>query len=148
MTERNKIVELKPHPASKREAFMRRFNSSSRKEAAARSFKYRPDSGTCSPRKTARDIKAAVEDDTPLSIFDEIESAVFMMALCAGNLISLDAPLDTQFLAAHQRLADFYAGRTLLTPEETARQFAMIAAARAVSAAVADYNLWRKGGAR
>ena len=142
-----RIAELKPHAATERRKFERGFNARMRKDAAAATFKYRPGNrDTRSPRKVVRDIKAAVEDDTPLLIFHEIEGAVFALVLCAGNCISVDAPLESQYLAAFQRIADFHSERLLDTPEELLRFNALVSADNAVRDAVDAYNLWRKGG--
>lgn len=51
----------------------------------------------------------------------ELEYTVYAAALCAGNQLSLKAPLELLCLAAFQRVHDWHAGRILTTPEECVR---------------------------
>ena len=146
MIPRERVVTLKPYSARKRKRWERSYKKRFRADTASESFQYKQrNADTINPRPLARDIKQAVDDDTPLMILNEIEASVFMMVLCAGNPISRDAPLESQYLAAFQRIHDFHAERILLTPEELSRFSALVKARRTVKEAVADYKLWRKG---
>lgn len=131
--------------AGARDLFDREFTAERRKEAAAVKYRVRDLGDTRNPAPTARLIRQAAAADTPLLIWNDLESAVRMMALCAGNSISLDAPLDAQYLAAFQRIADFHGERLLGTPEETARATALIFADRTVCALLEAFVAWREG---
>lgn len=67
------------------------------------------------------------------------------MQLCAGNLFSLEVPLEVQYLAACQRNSDFHAERVLDTPEEVARIAALCRASMIVSDALDAFDEWQKG---
>jgi hypothetical protein len=112
-------------------------------------LEYRRASGALDGRPNAERIKRVMEqpetDDT-LSPRRVLENRVYMMVLCAGNPISLYAPLETQFLSAHQRISDYHAGRTMLSPEEVERVLALCHAAIIVEEALDA--LEKKGGAR
>jgi hypothetical protein len=139
---------LPPFPASERRAFHQDFTTRQRRDATRAKFKYTPDSpDTLSPHPIARRIRKALRADMPSAIVDDLEDAVYTMVLCAGNPISLDAPLAAQFLAAFQRISDFHGERVLLTPEELAR-FSVLIHAKEVIVSVLDwFDAWQKGGA-
>lgn len=142
-----RIATLKPESAAKRRKFEKSYLASFSADASKTGYKYRPGSkDTASPNKTARAIKQAVEDDTPSLLLHPIKDSVYMMALCAGNPISMSAPLEAQYLAAFQRIDDLHRERLLYAPEELMRFSALVAAAHVVEKAVADYYLWKKGG--
>jgi hypothetical protein len=89
-------------------------------------------------------IKAACAGDTPNTLMLDLERSVHMLALCAGNFPSVDAPLVAQYLAAHQRINDFHAGLLLDTPEELLRVGALIRAGLVVRDACAAVEAWRE----
>ena len=112
-------------------------------------LEYRRARGVRDPRPNAERIKRVMEqperDGTGLMRRD-LEASVYMMVLCAGNPISLHAPLETQFLSAHQRISDYYARRIMLSPEEVERVSVLCHAAIIVEEALDA--LEKKGGAR
>lgn len=55
----------------------------------------------------------------------DLEYGVYVMNLCAGNQLAIDAPLDTQYLAAAQRNSDFQKGRILCARVEVVRSLAL-----------------------
>jgi hypothetical protein len=117
-----------------------------RKDTARATFTYaRRDEGTVNPKPVAAAIKKAVNSDTPDPIMEEIRAGVYIMALCAGNLVSVDAPLEAQYLAAFQRLADFHGELILLTPEECVRFTTLVRADWIIKDAIAAFKAWQKG---
>jgi hypothetical protein len=128
--------------------FMRGMRAKMREDAATGSFKYHPrDPDTRNPRPTARRIKRAIESpETPHDNWLKIRDRVFITVLCAGNMLSCDAPLEAQYLAACQRLTDSNAGQMLHTPEEFDRHMALIHASNLVQDALDELDAIRKGG--
>lgn len=140
-----RVTKLPPFSARERKDFQRGFNLARRRDASKATFKYRvTNKDVINPRAEARLIRRAVASDTPTYIFSDIEAGVHAMALCAGNIVSLDAPLDAQFLAAFQRIHDYHAGRLLNTPEELARCTALIFSHNALRQAVKAFEVWEK----
>ena len=79
-------------------------------------------------RQDARRIKLAMEQLKPKEysrLHSDLERSVYMMVLCAGNQISLRAPLDIQFLYACQRISDYHDGRVMTSPEEVERMLTL-----------------------
>jgi hypothetical protein len=147
--ERAKRSPKKPAALNKSLKFMRDRTAGMRKEALTVRFKYRPHCpDTFNPRPTARRIKRAIEaQDTPHRQWLEIHDRVHIMVLCAGNMLSCDAPLESQYLAAFQRIADRHADQTLHTPEEADRSSALICASLLVIEALDELDAAMKGGA-
>ncbi|MDQ3256812.1 MAG: hypothetical protein M3R15_23455 [Acidobacteriota bacterium] len=112
-------------------------------------LEYRRARGVIDARPNAERIKRVMElpeTDGTLSPRCALEYRVSMMVLCAGNPISLHAPLETQFLSAHQRISDYHAGRIMLSPEEVERVLVLCHAAMIVVDALDA--LEKKGGAQ
>lgn len=137
--------ELKAFPLRKRLAYERSTTARRQKEERAATFDYQHrEKETRDPRPRAREIKKAMAENTPLMIVNEIEAGVHLMVFCAGNILSLDVPLETQYLAAHQRINDHHAGLLLRTREETLRLFALCRASIIVDDALAAYRKWKR----
>lgn len=136
---------LPPQPARERKAFQLSFNTRLRQDAERATFIFKGPKDSRNHNATARLIKQAVDADTPTQIFSEIECGITLMVLCAGNLISLDAPLDAQYLAACQRDADYHSERLLHIPEEVLRSLAHARANIIVEDAVDAFKAWQKG---
>ncbi len=76
-------------------------------------LEYRRARGVIDARPNAERIKRVMElpeTDDAFSQRRTLTKSVSMMVLCAGNQLSLHAPLETQFLSAHQRISDYHAG--------------------------------------
>lgn len=74
------------------------------------------------PDRDVKRIQRTLElDDTTFLMMSALTRGIAMMTLCAGNQISMGAPLDTQFLFALQRVNDTYEGRVMNTDEEWGR---------------------------
>ncbi len=112
-------------------------------------LEYQRARGARDPRPNAERIKRVMElpktNDTSMARRD-LEYRVYMMVLCAGNQISLHAPLETQFLYAHQRISDYHHGRLMTSPEEVTRVLVLCRAAMLVEDALDA--LEKKGGTR
>jgi hypothetical protein len=138
------IQSLPPSSSAERQAFLNSFHTRLRQDAASTAFKFKRRGDVSDPRHTARGIKEAIEGNAPHQIIHEIESGVHLMALAAGNFISLDAPLEAQYLAAFQRISDYHGGRLLETPEEVVRSLALCRASNIVGDAVEAFRVWKK----
>jgi len=136
---------LTPFSAKKRRAFAESFYPALRESAARDPFPYRNCGDARNPRPDAKRIKQALKTDLPLKILHDIEDGITLMMLAAGKCISVDVPLETQFLAASQHNADWHGGKVLGTPEELKRIGALHRANIIVLDALDAFDAWQKG---
>jgi hypothetical protein len=139
---------MKPHSKRQRVSFHQSFYTRLRQDAASAVFPYKGHGDARDPRGDAKRIRKALDADAPLEVVRDIETGIHLMALCAGNPFSLEASLESQYLAAYQRNADYHGGLLLQTPEELKRISALCRANRIVQDALDLFDAWRKGKAR
>lgn len=95
-----------------------------------------------------RDVKRIQKtlelDDISFLPMSDLHRGIRMMMLCAGHIPSEEAPLDTQFQYAMQRVHDWHHGRTMTSNEEWARVGAVEHAAKCIRRTLDEIDEERK----